>query len=1286
MKTKLLLFGIAFGFLMSTVGYSQQGKSDAAFNTYDSGLLGDGFDGVVRTVSLQSDGKLIVGGEFLNFNGAPTPYLCRLFPDGSKDTLFLLGSSFNANVYSSLIQSDGKIIIGGSFTLYNGSVIGKLVRLNSDGSQDLTFDTAVAANSGIIHAIAMQIDGSIVVVGSFAKYNGVAVNKIARILPNGTLDTSFATGTGANGLVDAIQIQSDGKILIAGSFTVFNGTACGRIIRLNSNGSFDSSFSNGSGFDDTVRTLALQTDGKILVGGDFLNYNAVSAHKIIRLNNDGSIDASFNIGTGFSDGGVYFIKLGNNGSIMVGGSFHSFYNGTDVNRLVYLDSNGSIVPTFDISTGPATATILTLASDASGNWYIGGSFLVFDSQNQGRLAKIDNNGTLDIGYLTAGVGFDNSVLKIISLSDNKTMIFGNFTKFNGAVANRIARLLEDGTIDLTFNSNGIGAGNSIRAAVIQPDNKILFAGSFLSYNGFLNNRIARVLADGSADQSFTIGTGFNNQVYALALQSDGKIIVGGNFTSYNGSVANRIVRLLANGAIDATFNTGLGADAIVETVLIQPDGKILLGGRFSNYNGFSKNKLVCLNTDGSVDLGFSVGSGFDKNVYSLAMLPDNKIIIGGSFLNYNGNAVKRIVRLNSNGGLDSSFQIGSGFSNGEIRSILVQPDNRLLIGGTFSGTFNGKPVKRLLRLLSDGGHDPSFIADLNSTLFSICFTPDAKVIIGGNFNSVSGLTKHRIARLKLCNNSSIWDGVSWSNGPPSVGKELHFNSDYNITATVNSCLCAIASGHKVTVKKGNTLALTFDFSGLGILHLENNASLYQSDDEIVNTGVMNLERETTAVVSTDYSYWSSPVFSQKLIDLSPNTLSEKFYSFDAATNDWFTELPSQVMKQGKGYIIRGPEDFSTIDPAIYKAQFLGIPNNGEFLISVGSNNTSNLLGNPYPSAIDADVFLAVNSEVLDGTIYLWTHNTPITNNEYTSSDYAVYNRLGGVATRAAINLGLNNTKPDGKIASGQAFFTTSISSGKNVIFNNSMRVIDQNASFFKSKGDKKSKINQLEKHRIWLNLSNKEGLFKQALIGYSSGATNEYDSSFDGESFNGNQYLDFYSISQDKNLVIQGRALPFDEDDLVFIGYRITIAGLFTISIDQIDGILLHKSVFLEDKLTNVIFDLKKANYNFETAIGTFNDRFILRYTDKTLDLNEVVKPDNRLIISFQNDFLKINSLDNLIDEITIYDISGKRIWHKDSINDAYFQITNSFIKQQILIVKVLLDNGTSSTRKVIVP
>jgi hypothetical protein len=258
-----------------------------------------------------------------------------------------------------------------------------------------------------------------------------------------------------------------------------------------------------------------------------------------------------------------------------------------------------------------------------------------------------------------------------------------------------------------------------------------------------------------------------------------------------------------------------------------------------------------------------------------------------------------------------------------------------------------------------------------------------------------------------------------------------------------------------------------------------------------------------------------------------------------------------------------------------------------------------------------------------------------------------------------------------------------VNGGGTTFFNNSMRVIGQNASFFKSSTTKKLKSNVIDKHRIWLNLYNNEGGFKQVLIGYATDATNDFDSSFDGESFDGNDYLDFYSISQNKKLVIQGRSLPFNETDEIKLGYKVKIAGDFKIKIDHSDGLLADQNVFIEDKLTNSIVDITNDSFAFHTTVGTFDDRFILRYINKTLSVVDFAEQKESISVSSKNKQLQINSTKGFINEIVIYNLAGRKIYQKNDINDVDFSVFNLPVGHQVLLVKILLQNGQSVTKKI---
>ncbi|MFV8365718.1 T9SS sorting signal type C domain-containing protein [Flavobacterium sp. XS1P27] len=543
-----------------------------------------------------------------------------------------------------------------------------------------------------------------------------------------------------------------------------------------------------------------------------------------------------------------------------------------------------------------------------------------------------------------------------------------------------------------------------------------------------------------------------------------------------------------------------------------------------------------------------------------------------------------------------------------------------------------------------------------------------------------------------------WNGTAWSTGlPPIISEQIIFEGNFNQNVDLVGCSCLVTGTAAVTIRENRTLFITngVSVSGSAALIFENNASLVQDNNSALNVGNIQYKRQTNIISKFDYTYWSSPVFNQRLLNVSPNTLFDKFFSFNASTDTWQQENTANLMEVGRGYIIRGPQFFPAPNPpsGIHEATFTGRPNNGVIGIPIPfiSSETSNLIGNPYPSAIDADLFLAANNLILDGTLYFWTHNSPPSNAipgdaiyNYTSNDYASYNGVGGTATLPAY---LGGVIPSGKIAAGQAFFATGIAAGT-AVFNNGMRVSGgalglNNSQFFKTNNTKSKVTNSVDKHRIWLNLTNTQGAFKQMLVGYVTNATNGFDKAYDGQSFDGNEFVDFYSINDDKNLTIQGKALPFDKNDEVALGYSSTIEGAFSISIDKVDGILASEDVFIEDKTTNTIKNLKEGAYNFSTTAGSFNDRFVLRYKDKTLGTDDFDKTENQVLISKDKNELKIKSELESIKRITVFDLLGRKVFDKEAINSNEFSISNSTLNKQIVIVKVILTNGNVISKKV---
>jgi uncharacterized delta-60 repeat protein len=317
---------------------------------------------------------------------------------------------------------------------------------------------------------------------------------------------------------------------------------------------------------------------------------------------------------------------------------------------------------------------------------------------------------------TQGIGANDTVNTIALQSDGKIIIGGMFTTYNGASRNGIARLNADGSLDTTFNPSAGGADEPVNTIVVQANGKIIISGHFTTYNGTARNRIVRLNTDGSLDTTFNPGVGANGNLWTTVVQLDGKIIIGGPFTTYNGIARSRVARLNADGSLDTTFNPGRGAYglvqttdvSIVQTAAVQADGKIIIGGHFTTYNVTARSNIARLNANGSLDTIFNVGTGADDEVSNIALQSDGKIIISGGFTTYNGVARNRIARLNTDSSLDTTFNPSTGTDGALVNTIVVQANGKIIIGGMFTTNNNGAARSYLMRLNADGSLDTTF--------------------------------------------------------------------------------------------------------------------------------------------------------------------------------------------------------------------------------------------------------------------------------------------------------------------------------------------------------------------------------------------------------------------------------------------------------------------------------------------------------------------------------------------------------------------------------------------------
>ena len=696
------------------------GSIDMSFNP------GTGADTSVLTSCIQPDGKIIIGGIFRNYNGTGRNYIARLNTNGSIDTSFDPGTGANSYIRSISLQPDGKIIIGGSFSSYNGTARDEVARLNADGSLDMSFSPS-AFESYYVFSTSIQSDGKVIVGGDFTKYSGVARNHLARLNTDGSIDTSFVPETGIGTYYYSISIQTDGKIIIGGENN--SGVNRGIVTRLNANGRIDTSFSHQTGIDHAANSISILPDGKVIVAGDFMTYKGLTRNGIVRLNTNGSVDTTFDPGAGANY--IYSISVQSDGKIIAAGFFNN-YNG---NYVLRINTDASIDKNFNPGTG-ADYTVNTTQVQSDGKIIIGGEFTYYNNVKRNHIARLNANGSLDVSFDpgTGVSGFEATVNSTAVQSDGKIIIAGDFTTYNGISRKGIARLNADGSLDTSFDP-GTGVFGRVLVTAIQSDGKIIIGGSFSGYNGAATNRIARINTDGSLDLSFNPGRGPETplafvypDVLSIAIQSDGKIIIAGGFTTYNYMRANRIARLNIDGGYDSSFYP-IGADYDISSVSIQSDNKIIIGGYFTHYNGVTVNHIARLNADASLDTDFNPGTGTDFGVLSTNIQSDGKIIIGGSFTNYNGITRNLLARLNSDGRLDMTFDPGTEV-NSNIRSNSIQSDGNIIIGGMFSNA-NGTGKNRIGRVLATNTTciaNYNFVFDSTSNNYTFIVDPTSAAL------------------------------------------------------------------------------------------------------------------------------------------------------------------------------------------------------------------------------------------------------------------------------------------------------------------------------------------------------------------------------------------------------------------------------------------------------------------------------------------------------------------------------------------------------------------------------
>src|ERR1051325_2932600 len=398
-----------------------------------------------------------------------------------------------------------------------------------------------------------------------------------------------------NGSVYVVVIQKDGKTLLGGNFTTISSNggdavARNRIARLNPDGTLDTAFNPNA--DSSVRAIAVQANGDILVGGSFTSIGGQTRNRIARLNATTGLADSFDPNAMGANAEVYSIAVEPDGKILGGGTFTSI-GGQPRNYIARLDGNSGLADSFDPN---ASAAVRTIALQANGKILLGGDFISIGGQKRNHVARLDGSTGLADSFDPNASG---AVCTLALQADGSVLLGGNFTNVGGQARNRIARVAPTTGVPDSFDP---AANNDVTTIAVQADGKIVVGGFFTNIGGEMRKYIARVNAITGLVES--IAPNSNGPVLTIALQADGKVVAGGDFTEIRGEVRNRITRLEANGTLDRTLNPHMlglrtsNPNNFVGTSVIQPDGKILIGGRFSSVLGVERNNIARLNADG----------------------------------------------------------------------------------------------------------------------------------------------------------------------------------------------------------------------------------------------------------------------------------------------------------------------------------------------------------------------------------------------------------------------------------------------------------------------------------------------------------------------------------------------------------------------------------------------------------------------------------------------------------------------------------------------------------------
>lgn len=767
------------------------GTLDRGFN---AGVSGGSIMSKVNAILVQRDGKILLGGNFTQLLGQTEPrhHIARILPNGSPDTGFNPGSNGMVNCLA--FQSDGKILVGGDFTTFGGQPRNYIARMNEDGSLDESFNPG--ANRAVT-TLAVQSNGKILVGGSFTNCGGAARAYIARLNEDGSLDSTF--NPGATNDVLCFAIQPDEKILVGGRFNTLSGSLRRRLGRLNSDGSLDTGFDPSA--SDDVLSLVLQSDGKIVVGGNFTTIGGATRNRIARLEQNGKADATFNIGISGPPGDVNSVALQGEGHIVLGGSFSAVgaRNRSRFARILNPDATSELsvqnstriewtrggtapeLENVDFERWDGTKWVaLGRAQRIAGGWEATG--LLLSSETLIRANGRAGDGSSSMGVIEQFLEVGAPQLPMLEVRLNDGVAVGNglsTLQFDLAfgeevTATQTITLRNTGPVPLTDLVAKIGgafipqfSAGALSSTILAPGQSLTLPIEFVpSREGEFSSNI-EIFSNDPYDSQFDVSlVGINSRVapefnageiggiQSIATQLDGRLVIGGSFNTVAGVTRPQIARLNIDGSLDETFNAGLAIySGAANAVIALPDGSVFAG--FNTVGGPPELAVARFNPDGSPSSAAPMPQTNSYSTSALMALPDGKVFAGGQEFEDYELLLPLTFRINGDGSLDQEFVPVESRGPEIALAFAYQPDGKILVCGS---SFNGV----IRRFNPDGSRDTSFAETEHGVAYAIALLPDGRILVAGTFYP-NGVTEHRIKRY-------------FADGTPDGGLDIIANS------------------------------------------------------------------------------------------------------------------------------------------------------------------------------------------------------------------------------------------------------------------------------------------------------------------------------------------------------------------------------------------------------------------------------------------------------------------------------------------------------------------------------